>query len=175
MACKVDRSCACRIAGFPAPYGDRTGGKRLGMDRNPTMYGHDLLKRFYRDHLIPQGPKDRRAIPISRTVGADRAVQEQGLCFTHDAPLDWMLPGVPPTGRHIEIPLIAVLTFRGGKLANEHIYRDRASVPAQAGLLDPEGLPVAGAEQAAKLLDPALPGRNGMMPGWRRCGDRPGN
>ena len=135
----------------------------------PTLiggYGHDLLKRFYRDHFIPQGPKDRRAIPISRTVGADRVVQEQVLCFTHDAPLDWMLPGVPPTGRYIEIPLIAVVTFRGGKLFNEHIYWDQASVLVQAGLLDPANLPVSGREQAAKLLDPTLPDRNDAMPGW---------
>lgn len=136
----------------------------------PTLiggYGHELLKRFYRDHFIPQGPKDRRAIPVSRTVGADRVVQEQVLCFTHDSPLDWMLPGVPPTGRYIEIPLVAVVTFRGGKLFNEHIYWDQASVLVQAGLLDPAGLPVAGREEAAKLLDPSLPDRNDTMPGWR--------
>ena len=136
----------------------------------PTMiggYGHERLRRFYAEHFIPQGPKDRRTIPISRTVGTDRVVQEQVLCFTHDAPLDWMLPGVPPTGRYIEIPLIAVITFRGGKLHNEHIYWDQASVLVQAGLIDPEGLPVNGREQAAKLLDPGLPDNNDAMPGWR--------
>jgi carboxymethylenebutenolidase len=153
----VDATMATMV---PEPY----------VNHVPTLiggYGHDLLKRFYRDHFIPQGPKDRRAIPVSRTVGADRVVQEQVLCFTHDEPLDWMLPGVPPTGRYIEIPLVAVVTFRGGKLFNEHIYWDQASVLVQAGLLDPAGLPVAGREQAAKLLDPAHPGNNDMMPGWR--------
>lgn len=137
----------------------------------PTMiggYGHDLLRRFYEHHFIPQGPKDRKAIPISRTIGPDRVVQEQVLCFTHDSPMDWMLPGVPPTGRYIEIPMVAIITFRGGKLYNEHIYWDQASVLVQAGLLDEDSLPVNGRAQAAKLIEPSLPGNNDAMPGWSR-------
>lgn len=143
----------------------------------PTMiggYGHDLLMRFYEHHFIPQGPKDRKVIPISRTIGPDRVVQEQVLCFTHDAPMDWLLPGVPATGRYIEIPLVAIVTFRGGKLYNEHIYWDQASVLVQAGLLDAASLPVTGRAQAAKLIEPSLPGNNDAMPGWSRPSTRPG-
>ena len=42
-----------------------------------------------------------------------------------------------------ETPLVAIVRFKDGKVAHEHIYWDQASVLAQAGLLDPAGLPVA--------------------------------
>lgn len=87
-------------------------------------------------------------------------------CFTHTCEIDWMLPGVPPTGKRVEIPLIAIVKFRGDKLYHEHIYWDQASVLVQIGLLDPKGLPVAGVETARKLLDETLPS-NTLMPRWR--------
>ena len=68
-----------------------------------------------------------------------------------------MLPGVPPTGRKIEVPLVAIVNFRGEKLYHEHIYWDQASVLSQIGWLDSAGLPVAGVETAKKLLDESLP------------------
>ena len=84
------------------------------------------------------------------------------MSFTHDQEIDWLLPGVAPTGRRVEIPLLAVVKFRGDKLYHEHIYWDQASVLVQVGLLDPNGLPVAGVETARKLLDETLPS-NGLM------------
>ena len=71
--------------------------------------------------------------------------------------MDWMLPGLAPTGKRIEVPLIAIVRFREGKLAHEHIYWDQASVLVQLGLLDAGALPVAGVESARKVLDPSLP------------------
>jgi carboxymethylenebutenolidase len=68
-----------------------------------------------------------------------------------------MLPGVAPTGKRVEIPLVAIVRFREGKLAHEHIYWDQASVLVQIGLIDPAKLPVAGIESARKVLDPTLP------------------
>jgi carboxymethylenebutenolidase len=44
-----------------------------------------------------------------------------------------------------------------GRVAYEHIYWDQATLLVQVGLLDPGKLPVAGAEQAARLLDPGRP------------------
>ena len=93
-------------------------------------------------------------------------------CFTHDTEIDWLLPGIKPTGKYVEIPLVVVITFRGDKLANEHIYWDQASVLAQVGLLDPKGLPVAGVEQARKLLDKTLPS-NTLMRRWASSEGKP--
>ena len=138
----------------------------------PTLtggVGHDLLKRFYKHHFIPTTPKDTKLIPISRTIGADRLVDEMLFCFTHDIEIDWMLPGVAPTGKYVEIPLVAIVNFRGDKLYHEHIYWDQASVLVQIGLLDPKksGLPIAGAETARKLVDEKLPS-NLLMKNWAK-------
>src|SRR5216684_1926139 len=134
----------------------------------PTMTGgvgyRDLL-RFYANHFIPKTPKDTKLIPISRTIGADRVVDEMLFCFTHDIEIDWMLPGVAPTGKYVEIPLVAIVRFRGDKLYNEHIYWDQASVLVQIGLLDPALLPVAGVATAKKLVDETLPS-NTLMARW---------
>jgi carboxymethylenebutenolidase len=134
----------------------------------PTMtggVGQRELARFYRHHFIPTTPADTKLIPISRTIGADRVVDEMLFCFTHDVEIDWMLPGLKPTGKYVEIPLVAIICFRGGKLYNEHIYWDQASVLVQIGALDAKGLPTAGIETAKKLVDESLPS-NGLMKKW---------
>ena len=74
-------------------------------------------------------------------------------------------PGVPPTGKYVEIPLVAIVRFRGDRLYNEHIYWDQASVLVQIGLLDPKKFPVAGVETAKKLVDESLPS-NELMARW---------
>jgi carboxymethylenebutenolidase len=119
--------------------------------------GHEELREFYSKRFIPQMPPDTQVTPISRTVGADQVVDEMVFKFTHTSEMDWMLPGVAPTGKRIEVPLIVVVHFKDGKLAHEHIYWDQASVLAQLGLIDTESLPVAGIESASKALDPSLP------------------
>jgi carboxymethylenebutenolidase len=136
----------------------------------PTMtggVGARELSRFYKHHFIPTTPPDTRLTPISRTVGATQIVDEMLFCFTHTVEVDWMLPGIAPTGKSVEIPLVAIVKFRGDKLYHEHIYWDQASVLVQIGLLDPAGLPVAGAETARKLVDETLPS-NGLMPRWAK-------
>ena len=136
----------------------------------PTMtggIGYKNLYRFYKHHFVHKSPRDTKIIPISRTVGADRVVDEGLFCFTHDIEIDWMLPGIPPTGRYVEVPIIAVVNFRGDKLYNEHIYWDQASVLVQIGVLDPRHLPVVGREAAQKLQDPGLPS-NTLMRAWAK-------
>jgi carboxymethylenebutenolidase len=88
---------------------------------------------------------------VSRTVGADRLVDEDVLAFAHTIEVPWLLPGVPPTGRRIEIPGIVVIDFAGGKVARERVCWDQASVLAQAGLLDADQSRVVGS-QAARVL-----------------------
>jgi len=119
--------------------------------------GHDQLREFYSQRFIPQMPPDTSMTPVSRTIGSDRVVDEMVFEFTHTIKMDWMLPGVEPTNKHVKIPLIVVVHFRDGKLAHEHIYWDQASVLAQLGLIDVSDLPVAGVETAEKVLNPKKP------------------
>ena len=127
--------------------------------------GQRELARFYQHHFVNSNPKDTKIVPVSRTVGTDRLVDEVLFCFTHDVEIDWMLPGIAPTGRKVEIPLVAIVQFRDGKLAHEHIYWDQATVLVQVGILDPRGLPIAGVETARKVEDKSLPS-NELMKRW---------
>src|SRR5438128_6605527 len=119
--------------------------------------GQDELREFYSKRFIPQMPPDTEMTAISRTIGNDQLVDEMVFKFTHTIRMDWMLPGIAPTGKRVEVPLVAIVRFREGKLAHEHIYWDQASVLVQLGLLDAGTLPVAGVDSARKALDPSLP------------------
>ena len=104
----------------------------------PTMtggVGQQALRKFYLENFIFSNPPDTALVPISRTVGPTQVVDEMLFTFTHTTEVPWMLPGVAPTGRRVEIPLLAVVKFRGNKLYHEHIYWDQASVLVQVGLL----------------------------------------
>ena len=117
-------------------------------------HGKPELRRFYSMDFIPSMPPDTRLTPVSRTVGEDQLVDEIIFSFTHTQEMPWMLPGVAPTNRHVEVPLVVIVKFREGKLAHEHIYWDQASVLKQIGLLTDPALPVRGAETATKVLNP---------------------
>ncbi|MBF7685424.1 dienelactone hydrolase family protein [Acinetobacter sp. B10A] len=141
----------------------------------PTLtggVGYSQLARFYRYHFVHQNPQDMKLTPLSRTVGSTQVVDEFIMSFTHDSEIDWLLPGVQPTGKYVEIPMLGVIQFRGSKLCHEHIYWDQASVLVQIGLLDPTGLPVAGAETAHKLLNENIPS-NTLMPSWSSSENKP--
>ena len=132
----------------------------------PTMtggIGREELKRFYRYHFVDANPPDIAIVPVSRTVGTDSIVDEMVVSFIHTCGIDYLLPGIPPTGRPVEIPVVVVAQFRDGKLASEHIYWDQASVLVQIGKLDPAGLPIAGVEVAQKALDQSSRPSNELM------------
>jgi carboxymethylenebutenolidase len=114
--------------------------------------GGDAVRKFYTSQFIGHTPADAKLHPIARTVSEDRVIDEFVMEFTHNAEIPFMLPGVPPTGRKARVPMVVVMGFVGDKVAHEHIYRDQASVLVQLGLLDRSTLPVAGAEQADRLL-----------------------
>ncbi len=135
--------------------------------------GHDMLKRFYKYHFVMQNAEPRGSTPISYTQGGNRVVIEQVVRFRHDFVIDRMYPGIEPTGKTVELPLILVVKFRGPKVAHEHIYWDQASALAQIGLIDTDALPVAGAEQAAKLLDETLPSNALMEESWKTSEGKP--
>jgi carboxymethylenebutenolidase len=114
-------------------------------------YGKAALRAFYSRDFIPKMPPDTTLTPVSRTVGQDQLVDEMIFSFTHTQEMPWMLPGVAPTHKRVEIALVAIVKFRDGKLAHEHIYWDQASVLKQIGLITDPSLPVFGVETARKV------------------------
>ncbi|KAL7274119.1 hypothetical protein RUND412_002989 [Rhizina undulata] len=130
--------------------------------------GYDDLRKFYKDFFLPCNPPSMKRKLISRTVGSNRIVDEMIITFRHTCEIPWLLPGVGPTGKECEIALVAIVGFRGPKLAMEHIYWDQASVLVQLGLLDNSTLPVVGHESARKVLKPEAVESNALIPEWRK-------
>jgi carboxymethylenebutenolidase len=120
-------------------------------------YGSDQVRSFYSRYFIGHWPSDMAIKPISRTIGQGRVVDEFVVSFTHDMSMPAILPGIAPTGRNVVLPFVVIMGIVDDKITYEHIYWDQASMLVQIGILDPEGLPVCGREQAARLLDPTLP------------------
>jgi carboxymethylenebutenolidase len=118
--------------------------------------GRDGVRDFYANHFVSQFPPDIEITPVSRTIGQGRVVDELTMRFTHSIRLDWLLPGIAPTGKRVELPFVAIIQFEGDKIAHEHLYWDQASVLVQVGLLD-RTLPVHGGEIAAQALNPTQP------------------
>jgi len=118
--------------------------------------GRNEVRDFYADHFVSQLPPDIEIVPVSRTIGQGQVVDELILRFTHSIRMDWLLPGISPTGKRVEVPFVAVIKFEGDKIAHEHLYWDQASLLVQIGVLD-RRLPVRGGEIAAQVLNPAQP------------------
>jgi len=138
----------------------------------PTMtggVGKEELTRFYKYHFTSESvtPPDTEIITISRTIGSDRIIDEMIFKATHTCEIDYLLPGIKPTGKPFEVALVGVIAFRGDKLCFEHIYWDQASLLVQLGLMPEKGLPVAGKETAQKVLDPFGTPSNTLMERWK--------
>jgi ketosteroid isomerase-like protein len=140
--------------------------------------GRRALHHFYEDFFIPGSPPTLQTRLISRTSGVDRVVDEIVVSFRHTQEVPWMLPGVPPTGKEVQVAVVSVVSFRGGKLAHERVYWDQASVLAQIGLLDPKNvpqslrskgcrrLPVMGPEEARKVVNVHSVPSNELIRDW---------
>ena len=142
----------------------------------PTLaggVGHDMLKRFYKYHFVHQNSSERSSTLVSETIGPDRIVLETVVRFRHDRVLDRYFPGIEPTGKTVEIPTLLLVRFRGDRVCHEHIYWDQASALKQIGALDADGLPVAGAEAAAKVLDETRPSNIFMRDAWAESEGKP--
>jgi carboxymethylenebutenolidase len=123
-------------------------------------HGAESVREFYDLRLVGQFfPPDVEFTPVSRTVDDHQVVDEMVISFTHTRTIDFMLPGVAPTDKRVEVPFVVIVGVADGKVTHEHIYWDQATVLVQLGLLDPAGLPVSGAEQAQLVLDPTGPYR----------------
>src|SRR5919109_5387983 len=130
----------------------------------PTLtggIGYNGVYNFYKNHFVGKTPADTNITRISRTVDKDRVVDELIVSFTHNIEIDFILPGIPPTGKHVEIPTVVVMKFDGDKkIEHEHIYWDQASVLAQIGLIDTKNLPITGVEQTQRLLEVSNKNKN---------------
>jgi carboxymethylenebutenolidase len=124
--------------------------------------GREQLHEFYAKYFLPKIPPDIAMTSVSRTIGQGRLVDELHITFTHSIPMPWMLPGIAPTGKRVEVALVVIVQFDGDKLVHEHLYWDQASVLVQLGLLEPKDLPVVGAEGARSVVDRSLP-LNGLI------------
>jgi len=118
--------------------------------------GRQGVHDYYAHHFVSQFPPDIELVPVSRTIGQDQLVEEMIMRFTHTIRVDWLLPGIAPTGKRVELPFVAIIKFDGDKIAHEHLYWDQASVLVQVGLLD-RTLPVRGGEITAQVLNPIQP------------------
>jgi carboxymethylenebutenolidase len=125
--------------------------------------GYAEVRDFYSTYFIPCHPPDTEVVPVTRTVGIDRIVDELIHKFTHTIEMPWMLPGIRPTGKRVEIAVVVVVQFKDGKIAGEHIYWDQASVLAQIGLIDEKKLPATGIEASRKVIDSSQEPSNGLI------------
>jgi hypothetical protein len=124
--------------------------------------GNQALRRFYGQFFLGKLPPSMHISLVSRTTGADRIVDELYISFEHTNEIPWMLPGVAPTNKNVEIMLVSIVSLRGGRLYSDHVYWDQASVLVQVGLLDPklapnnphgiDRLPVVGRDAARRIL-----------------------
>lgn len=134
----------------------------------PTLtggVGNDELARFYGDFFLEENPPSLQVTLISRTSSANRVVDELHVSFEHTQGMPWILPGIPPTHKHVEIMIVSIVTLRGGKIYHERIYWDQASVLVQVGLLKQtmvpkslkaqgvEKLPIVGKEPAERIIE----------------------
>jgi carboxymethylenebutenolidase len=155
-----ERHMRSEFADHSADAALETMGAAPHLNHVPVMtggVGREEIHTFYATRFIPQMPPDVGIEVISRTIGQDRLVDELIFTCTHSVAMDWFLPGVPPTGRRIEIPMVVVIEFKNDKIESEHIFWDQASVLVQIGLLDSRKLPVAGVQTANKMRDPSQP------------------
>lgn len=119
--------------------------------------GPEGVRHFYAHQFIPQLPPDMEATSLSLTVGQNRLVEESVVRFTHNQPMEWLLPNIPPTGVRIEMVLIGIIGIEDGKIAYEHLYWDHAAVLAQLGLLADDEITTAGLDSPHRLLALCLP------------------
>ena len=152
-----DKHIKCEFEDHDVDATMKTMVKEPYVHHVPTLtggIGYDGVYNFYKNDFVGKMPTDTKIVHVSRTVGKNQVVDELILSFTHDREIKVMLPGIPPTGKHVELPHVVIMKFGcvDNKIAHEHIYWDQASLLVQIGLIDSKSLPVTGIEQAKNLL-----------------------
>jgi carboxymethylenebutenolidase len=156
LGAMFDKHVKCEFEDHDVDATMKTMVKEPYVHHVPTLtggIGYEGVYNFYKNDFVGKMPDDTKIVRVSRTVGKDQVVDELIISFTHNREIKIMLPGIPPTGKYVELPLVVVMKFDGDKIAHEHIYWDQASLLAQIGLIDLKSLPVYGIEQTRKLLE----------------------
>ena len=91
--------------------------------------GEDAVRELLQGFM--QGLPDLH-IEMGKMRHADDAVFGEGLITgTHDG--EWA--GIPPTGRRVEVPVLAIFEFDEDRLLCEKVYMDFAAMLTQIGML----------------------------------------
>ena len=149
-------------AEFAAKDADQAGATMTAgsyVNLIPVLIGarrRDGVRDDYANQFVSHIPRGTEIVRFSRTIGQGRLVDELMVRFAHAICMDWLLPGIPPTGTRLAVPMVAIVQFDGDKVVHEHLYFDQASVLVQVGLLE-RTLPVRGGEIAAQVLNPTQP------------------
>ena len=120
----------------------------------PTMsggFGKENLRHYYADVFIPSIPADTTSELIARSVGENLLVDEFIIRMTHDQHIPFLLPGLEPTNKTVEVPTVVIVNFRGDLMESERLYWDQATLLSQLGLIDPS-LPSADITEIAGFL-----------------------
>lgn len=108
----------------------RTPGGVLGSPHEAAIYVKAFADAF------PDA-----AVHVDQWVeGGDLAVAEGSYTGTHTGKLAGPGIEVPPTGRSIQVPFVALFGARDGKMSLYHVYWDQMGFMAQLGLIpEPPG------------------------------------
>jgi hypothetical protein len=86
-------------------------GRRQGTRRSLQVLPRSLSR---------SDPCSHQAVLISQVIGKDILAEEAVYQFTHDRIMDWLIPGVLPTGKRVEVGVVALIKFENGQIATEH-------------------------------------------------------
>lgn len=95
--------------------------------------GADALRRHLAEDVLPHLPADLATTRVSRTGDRWRVVDEQRVAFTHDRELPWLVPGLAPTGRRVEVLAITVVAVRRERITEHRTLWDHHGLLAALG------------------------------------------
>src|SRR6202000_2515401 len=91
----------------------------------PTMSGgsgKENLRRYYAEVFIPGIPTDTDSEVIARSLGDSVLVDEFIMRMTHDRDVPFLLPGLAPTGKTVEIPAGVFVKVLERLLVHQRLY-----------------------------------------------------
>ena len=161
MAAAFDRHVAAEMAG-DLETTLSTMSKSPHIIHVPTLKGGvgvAGVREFYANSMTGKSffPPDVSITTLSRTIGQSQLVDELSISFVHTEEIEWLAPGVAPTGRPIELVVVVIVGFDAEQsITHEHIYWDQAGVLIQMGMLQPgPGFPVTcGSKSSRRVRQP---------------------